>query len=179
MSFRKSTIYRLVCDDGHYYYGSTIQPLASRLSDHKSHAKKKMTPAYTYINTLGWDKVVIEPVEEVSCESRKDLFAKENEYIELSKNDPLCLNVNRAYLSKEELQRDKADYYRVNKEVISEKHKEYNRCNATRDSNKRNDYYKTYRESNIDIIRCKRKERYQKSKELKRSILVKKNTPNQ
>lgn len=172
MEAKESTIYKLVCDDGHYYYGSTIQPLSSRLSDHKSHAKKKTTPVYAYINAIGWDRVTIEAVERVSCETRNDLLVIENDYIMSAKNDTLCLNVRRAYLSKEELQREKAAYYVANKDAISETHKEYNQRNALQNSEKRKDYYKKYREENGDKIKRKRRERYEKT-------LIKKNTHNQ
>ncbi len=172
MEAKESTIYKLVCDDGHYYYGSTIQPLSSRLSDHKSHAKKKTTPVYTYINTIGWDRVTIEAVERVSHQTRNELLVIENAYIMAAKNDTLCLNVRRAYLSKEELQREKAAYYEINKDAISEKHKDYNQRNTLQNSDKRNDYYKKYRQENADEIKRKRKERYEKS-------LIKKNTHNQ
>ena len=59
-SYDNGKIYKLICDDDHYYIGSTTQKLNHRFNNHKTSAKTGTSKAYTYINSIGWDKVKIE-----------------------------------------------------------------------------------------------------------------------
>ena len=46
-----SKVYKLVDDDGYYYYGSTCLPLHKRLYDHKKASKTSTGRKYTlYLN---------------------------------------------------------------------------------------------------------------------------------
>jgi hypothetical protein len=47
-------------------------------------------------------------VEDYPCETNQQLRDKEDEYITKSKDDPLCLNVNRAYVSEDNYKEKKA-----------------------------------------------------------------------
>jgi len=102
---KKGKIYKLYCDDGHYYYGSTIHKyLSARLSIHREDSKNKYlnSKVYKHINSIGWDRVKIILVEEFDYTTRDDMKRRENKYIVESLSDPLCLNHNRAIITDEE-----------------------------------------------------------------------------
>ena len=88
-------IYQLVCDDGYYYIGSTKNELRKRLSNHKTDSKRRPTArVYDHINKLGWDRVKIVLIEELTCKNKDELVRKEYEYIIKNKTDTKCLNMN-------------------------------------------------------------------------------------
>lgn len=176
MRYENSKIYKLVCEDGFYYYGSTTASLSNRLSKHKTNSKIENSKLYTHIKTIGWDKVRIELIELFQCENKQALLQKENEYILSGKDDNLCLNTIRSYVSSEQrniekqIQRDnsrdvineKASIYRKqNKEKIKESMKKWYSEHKEEQSNKR----KQYQENNKDIIREHRKQFYEDNKE--------------
>lgn len=116
--YKNGKIYKILCVDGHYYYGSTIQRLYERLSSHKKLSKTAKTVLYNHINIIGWDNASMQLVEDYPCETNQQLRAKEDEYITKSKDDPLCLNVNRAYVSEDEYKKKMKEYYEENKDAI-------------------------------------------------------------
>ena len=63
MGYNTGKIYKLLCDDDHYYYGSTITTLINRFYNHKSSSKLMTSKLYKHINNIGWDKVKILLVE--------------------------------------------------------------------------------------------------------------------
>ena len=94
--YSSSKIYHLNCSDGNYYIGSTISVLSFRLNNHKQLSKKEsISRAYQYINSIGWDNVDIKLIENYSCNSKKELNAREALYINeaIAKNDMMCLNI--------------------------------------------------------------------------------------
>lgn len=99
--YSKGKIYKLQCEDGHYYIGSTCDSLRGRLWDHKDASQTKPWRVYTHINTLGWDKVTIVLVEEFPCENRDQLRQREDFYIQQVRG-PLCLNMDRAFVTERE-----------------------------------------------------------------------------
>jgi hypothetical protein len=127
--YNNGKIYKLVCDDGSYYIGSTIQKLNLRFNHHKEAAKTGTSVVYTYINSIGWDNVKIELIEDYPCTVKSDLNKREEYYIDKSKSDNLCLNVKRAYLSEEKRKEIVQKYYEKHKEEIIENHREYNELN--------------------------------------------------
>ena len=102
----KFKVYKLYCDDGHYYYGTTTQHyLSSRMSSHRCDSildKYKSNKLYSHIHSIGWDRVKIILVDEFPYVSKEDQRRKENEYIVNALDDPLCLNHNRSYVTPEE-----------------------------------------------------------------------------
>lgn len=90
--YNNGKIYKLVCEDGCYYIGSTIQKLNLRFNSHKKSSKKVACRVYDHINTIGWDKVRIELVENYSCNNKQELSKREQFYIDQSNDDLLCLN---------------------------------------------------------------------------------------
>jgi predicted GIY-YIG superfamily endonuclease len=128
MGYENSKIYKLQCESGHFYIGSTTNAFAKRLGQHK--AKALMRPecrVYKHINGE-WDKVRIILIEAVPCENKEQLNKKEDEYIQKDSNNPLCLNSKGAAPDKERRAAqnsvfDHAAYYQRNKESILAKMK--------------------------------------------------------
>jgi len=83
--------------DSKYYIGSSVQKyLSNRLSSHKTQAKKGNRPnckLFKHMLLIGCDKWKIKLIEVINFELKKDLYKKENEYIDL--DDPDCLNVKK------------------------------------------------------------------------------------
>ena len=101
MDFSKGKIYKLTCETGKVYIGSTIKKLKQRLSEHNHSTNPCMSK--TFINPT------IELLLDYPCKSKKELLEKEQEFIE--KFD--CVNICRAFRSKEYT---KKYHYEKNKE---------------------------------------------------------------
>lgn len=141
MGYENSKIYKLQCDDGYYYIGSTTTELRCRLYKHKNKSKTYLDrTSYQHINEIGWDRVRIVLMEAFCCNNRDELRMKEDEHICKHRDDPFCLNTYRAFLTEEE----KKQYYEVNKDEIREKQKIYNEVNKERIREQR----RAYREAN-------------------------------
>lgn len=141
--YTKSKIYMLRCDDGYYYYGSTINDLRFRLKNHKSKATNNMNRRlYQHINN-NWDQVQIILVEEYACENREQLLKKENEYILQHKEDPFCLNISRTILSN----RERIDYNLAYNKRYEETHQSYQEWKRQYHRN----YMREYRKSKKTI----------------------------
>ena len=155
-------IYKLVCDDGHYYIGSTKSELKYRLYHHKQHSllwpDRKV---YEHILRCGWNTVKIECVEEVTCASRDELRKKENEYIKNSLSDPLCLNIKKAHLTKEELLQQQKEYLQANKDKVDAYHANYRIENAA----ERAEYSRQYAAENPEAVKATKKAYYEEHKE--------------
>lgn len=154
MADRYSTgkIYKLQCNDGHYYIGSTISKLAYRLNNHKQASKiPGGSRVYQHINTIGFNNVKIILLEDYACRSSSELKAREDYHIQQAKDacDIMCLNLNRAFVSAEERKETMKDNYENNKEERLAYAKEY------RDSNKEKiaEYKSFYRQAKADKIR--------------------------
>ena len=176
MRYESSKIYKLVCEDGFYYYGSTTSTLANRLSKHKTNSKIENSKLYRHIKPNGWDKVSIQLIEDFPCQNKQALLQKENEYILSGKDDKLCLNTIQSHSTPEERKmtrqtqrnnsrdviNEKARIYREqNKEKIKESMKKWYDENKEEQSNK----YKQYQKDNKDTIREQRKQFYNNNKE--------------
>jgi predicted GIY-YIG superfamily endonuclease len=110
------TVYRIVNDNGHVYYGHTSLTLKRRFNLHKS---KTSTSCCKYFN---WDKAIIEPMEYVYNATIEQIKHIENEYIDNFE----CINHNRAIRSKEEKYSYERAWHVANKEYRSEYMKHYN-----------------------------------------------------
>ena len=120
--YSKSKVYKLQCDDGYYYIGSTTAPLSKRLGGHKKDSiKNPHQKKFQHINTIGWDKVKIVLVSEHCLENKEQLLREEDKYIRECKDDPFCLNTRLACCTEEE----RENYYAANKERLQIAHKEY------------------------------------------------------
>jgi Uri superfamily endonuclease len=159
--YSNSKIYKLQCNDGYFYIGSTCDELRKRLWGHKKTSKtKNHIKVYKHINSIGWDNVSIILIESFECNNKDELRKKEDEYIQKELNNELCLNSQRAYLTEEEtkeydknLMRIKRqdsnytnkekEYYQNNKEQIRERQKEYE--SSPEYKQKKKQYYREYR----------------------------------
>lgn len=160
MGYEKSKIYKLQCDDGHYYFGSTINILKTRLQQHKGASTKHPYRVYQYINNIGWDKVSIILLEEYPCSNKKELLQKESEYISKNINDPLCLNSNLSFISDTERQEKHRKLNEKYKDKLAEYHKEKRTGNP-----EVAEYQRQYREQNKEKLKESKSEYYLKNKE--------------
>ena len=107
-------IYKLKCNDGSYYIGSTVQTLEKRFAIHKFYSNIRTSKVYNYINTINWVNVTMVLIKEVEVLSLKELHIEENNYINL--NDTLCLNERLAYTSDEDKKKYINKWHEDNKE---------------------------------------------------------------
>ena len=150
--YQNGKIYRLICEDGRYYYGSTIQKLYIRLNHHKCSSKTDTNKIYLHINKIGWDNVKIELIESYPCDSKQELNKKEEYYINQSILDPKCLNTISAYLT-EEQQKERIDTYQSQYRIDNaEKRRDYSKQYALEHPDQVKDTKKKYREENKENI---------------------------
>jgi len=161
--YNAGKIYKIICTDGHFYIGSTINTLNYRFNNHKRAARQKdaTQPLYLYVNTIGWDNVKIELIENYSCKSKAELVAKEDRYIQKAKKDPLCLNFKRAHIPTEERAEYVKTYLAENKEKVVAYHKKYRKDNADTIA----EYNKKYVAEHVEEVKEARKTHYEENKE--------------
>lgn len=174
--YKNGKIYRIQCIDGYYYIGSTTQKLIYRLNHHKQTSKREKTSLYNHVTTLGWEHVIIELVEEYPCETSQQLHAKEDEYIIKHKDDPFCLNINRAHLTIEERKEQGKQYTEAHRQEATERTKQYRQEHHDTILQKEEAYRKAHRaelaekqreyvKANSDKVKETRKKQYEKNKE--------------
>lgn len=156
VNYQKGKIYKLQCNDGHFYIGSTCNELRIRLGCHKTLSKTRLEmKVYKHINSVGWDSVSIILVENVPCESKEELKKKEDEFLMKELNNELCLNCNRACKTQQKDTRDRREYREQNKEYIAARAKAYREKHKERIKARE----KAYREANKEVIK-ERQRRY-------------------
>jgi hypothetical protein len=162
--YSKGKIYKLQCDDGYYYFGSSVNELRYRFANHKEDSKTKNFQVYQHINTIGWDRVRIVLVEDYPCENKQQLIRKEDEYIRLHKDNTMCLNMICAFRTPEQnaehIAKYKKQHYEINKEEIAEQDKQYYEQNKERIAERKKQHY----EANKERIKQQERLRYQNKK---------------
>ena len=136
--YQNSKIYKVTCESGLVYIGSTTQTLKERLRQHKKSANE--CSCNKFINP------VIELIEDIKCDTKKELLTRERYYIETLD----CVNVyvplqtpQEHYLKHRDRIRDNAKiYYQENKEEIIKRNTERNK------GMDRREYYKKWRSLN-------------------------------
>jgi hypothetical protein len=135
----KGCIYKLVCNCGYYYFGSTINGLYGsngRLSTHNNDLKKinkahKYNKLYKHIverhdNIYDFESVIL---EEKEYEDIKHIKLNEDKYIYECLNDEYNLNVRLNYAlderRKEYMKKYNDNYYKNNKDKISASYQKY------------------------------------------------------
>ena len=119
-------IYKLIVGE-FFYYGSTHQSPCERLYTHKVQAKKyPERKIYKHING-NWDAVKIEVVERLKCETREEVWVRENEYINKYLTDEKCLNERVAHQTQEELTNKRSEAQRIRRQNQSAEDKERRR----------------------------------------------------
>lgn len=149
MKYENSKIYRLICDDGHYYYGSTTTDLKRRLACHKCKSRTDHSKVYNHINSIGWECVKIELIENFQCNSKRDLTKREDHYIYEKKLDSLCLNTIRAFVTQEESKNTRKSYIDKNRENINKLAKRGREMNTGRQSKYARSWYEKNKEEQI------------------------------
>lgn len=150
VNYKNSKIYKLInTTTNKVYYGSTTQSLKTRLREHKCRRnyEKRETSKLLFNEN---DNVVIELVEEVECNNKKELHDRERFYIENNE----CVN-------KVIPNRTLCEYYQDNKERIKKRNKEY--MSKPENYKKKMDYMEKY--SNTE-------ERKQRVKEYKQEEIL-------
>jgi hypothetical protein len=90
--YSQSRIYKLINkDDNRIYIGSTVQSLAYRKAQHKSHRN-------TMTRDFNWDNVEMTLIDCVSCLNKDELFKIERKYIEENE----CINIRPPIRTEEE-----------------------------------------------------------------------------
>ena len=150
MDYKNGKVYKLQCEDGHYYIGSTATELRKRFKGHKDKSTKPQKPrVYQHINGE-WHKVRIVLVEDFPCESRTHLVRREDEHIQAHREDPLCLNTYRAYLTDEEEKTHKE----VTNKAYHDTHKEEEKATC-----------RVYNETHREEIKAQRKQYWEAHKD--------------
>ena len=147
-------IYKIVNDElSLTYYGSSYKLLHERFYHHKSTSKdiKKNISSKILFSTDFQPQIFL--VESFPCNTKLELEKRERYYIENNE----CVNKNIPT-------RTKKEYLEHNKD----KKKEYDRKHYLKNKEKKNKYSIDYQNKNKEKILAKKKEEYQKKKELKK-----------
>ena len=166
--YSNSRIYKIVDNaNGNIYIGSTTQTLSRRLAKHTScyqsylNDKNNFMTSFDIIQNGNYEIILI---ENVNCETKEQLLARERFYIE----NNVCVNKNiqtrtrqeynryQIENNKEHIQQQKHKHYEKYKETIKEKHKTYYDNN----SDKIKEQKKQYRENNKEAIKEKKATKY-------------------
>ncbi len=146
--YQRGKIYSMTGDDGHYYIGSTTQTLASRFHQHKEISKTHDTRVYEYCKRVGWKNITMELLEDYPCDSSEELHEREEYHLAPVRENPLCLNINRAHLTAEVRKMAVKEYYEENKEQITAYQAWYSEENADQIKVRR-DAYKASRRKEL------------------------------
>jgi len=151
--YQHGKIYRLVCEDSHFYIGSTVTSLEKRFGCHMYSIEKRLCGGkYKYLYTIPINEIYIELVERFPCETREQLRKRENDHIIRYKDHPLCLNTYHAYQDEYDKKRYHAAYYRNHRESIKKDQQQYYEENRE----KILAYHVRYSEENADQIKARR-----------------------
>ena len=101
--YNNSKVYKIINTiDDTFYIGSTCTSLSKRLSQHKARSqleKYKHNRVYNHLNEIEHQNIKIVLICEFYLDNKKQLLREENNYIEMYKNDPNCLNTSSAIRS--------------------------------------------------------------------------------
>ena len=174
-------IYKIVCDDlpDYVYVGST-KAFRQRKAHHKSSVNKDNSLLYKTIRENGgwnnWRMVCIEECDE-TIDSKRKVEAREEQYRQELKSN---LNMNRCYLTEEQLKEQKKEiakkYYEKNKDKFKEEYKKYYETNKEKLKEYKKEWYETnkekinkknkkYNETNKEKLKEYKKEYYEKNKD--------------
>jgi hypothetical protein len=87
--YHNGKIYKLINTvDDRIYIGSSASELSKRLYEHKTMSRRKIEQkVYKELNTIGWENVRIIQIEAFRCETKNELLAREQYFIDLLKPD--------------------------------------------------------------------------------------------
>ena len=173
VDYQNGKIYKLTVDEDTslVYYGSTIQSLSQRLSEHRSKFRAQVGDKSAYeLFKVGAPKITL--LENFPCDSIEELKSRERHYIENNE----CVNkVIPGRTSKEwytDNQERIKEYRETHKEEISEYMKSWREKNAEHKKEYAKEYYDNNRDQQIAYARQWRNENpeyrqeyYQQNKE--------------
>jgi len=136
------------------YIGSTTQPLSKRLSTHRGNFNCWKNNNYHFVTSfelLKYDDHYIELIENYPCNSKEELERREGELTREFANA-----VNKVIPG-----RTKKQYYKDNKECISEYQKQYHNNNKEQLLEKQKQYYEENKEQLLEY----KKQYYEDNKE--------------
>ena len=120
--YQNGKIYKIVCNEtGKIYIGSTISPLNTRLSIHKSHYKRYLQAKTNYTTSfeiIENNNYHIELICDYPCSCKKELETMEGKYI----REMECINNHIPCRAKKEYMKQ---YYEQNRDKILQQKKEY------------------------------------------------------
>lgn len=124
--YSQASIYRIACDDGKFYIGSTVLKLSVRFGQHRRAVENEVnSKVYRHIRALGGAaKARIELVAgDLGIATRDELLRVEDSYIRdaMKSNKALCLNRNRPRAtSQERIAREKMQakmWLKINRDI--------------------------------------------------------------
>ena len=187
--YSKGQIYKVV-DNGlnMCYIGSTVQPLCKRMSGHRIgyerflNGKGDRVAVYNIFDEYGTENCKITWIEDFSCNSKKELQAREGHHIR--NND--CVNkriegrTNKEYRDehREQIQDRKKHHYQNNRQVILEKtqvyrdnhkeeSKEYFKQRYIEKKDEISENKKEHRQNNLEKVREQERQSYHRNKAVK------------
>lgn len=105
-------IYKLICKkEKLIYIGSTTRTLNSRLSEHKQLKKSNTCVSKKIIENGNYEIILLEMFP---CMCKRELEQREQEWM----NEFDCINLQKSYISKDEIKEYKKEYYEKNKEKL-------------------------------------------------------------
>lgn len=118
--YQNGKIYKIISSQtDKIYIGSTYETLTERFSRHKNHFKGDSLPGkMSSVEMLKYDDAKIILLQNYSCDNKRELHKKENEYILLNRD--ICVNKKLAYHPKADIARE---YYLKHRK----EHNEYGR----------------------------------------------------
>ncbi len=134
VNYQNGKIYKIIAGDL-IYVGSTVKQLSNRMSAHRTNYKRhkegksRNVTSFILFDKFGVENCKIILLELFPCNSKEELLAKEQEYID--KLD--CVNKYKAYVPAEEKKKYTTEWQRRyrdnNKEQIRENKKQYRVAN--------------------------------------------------
>ena len=176
VDFSQCKVYKLTCPEGYYYFGHTCTSLRKRKYVH-TQGVNTGRKAYEHFGSVGWDLVKIELVEEVpTAESFIGCRRAEQKHIDTGNGDDKCLNMKRAYRTKEQKTEDAKRWKDDNKALVNERQRQhraksperYAEYDVKRSEDRREyrrHYNKKYREERVELIGQKKREYKQEHKD--------------
>jgi hypothetical protein len=140
------------------YIGSTIQPLSSRMTVHRSHYRgiaKGIPTCMSSVQLLQHGDAYIELIENCPCNNKEALLKREGE---IMRQHPNRVNKRLEGRTPKEYKEDHKDFY-------TEYHKNYHKQYVEDNKEKIKDYHKTYHNNNKEKYNEKNKGHYESNKE--------------
>jgi hypothetical protein len=165
-NYQNIIIYKIVCCDliiTNSYVGSTTQ-FTKRKCSHKYMCNNETSKGYnfklyTFIrDNGGWCNWNMVEIEKFPCQDGNEAYSRERYWIELLKSN---LNMKNPINTTDENTEYKKEWYKENKEQISEQHKEWYKENKEQIAEEK----KKYRKVNKEKIKEYQKEYQNKNKE--------------